>query len=72
MKVERRDLPACSRDTGWEKLKISSVACEGLPAAKRYVIDMTSSNGKRNEAARSEHVASAMSRMDCTIADRIA
>ena len=36
------------------------------------MIDMTSSNGKKNEAARSEHVASAMSRMACTIADRIA
>ena len=36
------------------------------------MIDMTSSNGKRNEAARSEHMAPAMSRMACTIADRIA
>ena len=34
-------------------------------------MDMTSSNGK-NEAARSEHVASAMPRMACTIAGRIA
>ena len=36
------------------------------------MIDLTSSNGKRNEAARSEHVTMAMSRMACTIADRIA
>ena len=35
-------------------------------------MDMTSFNGKKNEAARSEHVASAMPRMACTIADRIA
>ena len=36
------------------------------------MIDMTSSNGKRNEAARSEHVALVLSRMAYTIADRIA
>ena len=36
------------------------------------MIDMTSSNGKKNKAARSEHVVSAMSRMACTIADIIA
>ena len=71
MKVEGRDLPACSRDAGWEKLKTSSAACEGPPAAERSVIDMTSSNWKRNEAVRSEHVAPAMSRMACTIGDRI-
>ena len=72
MKVERRDLPACSRDADLEKLKTSSAACEGPLAAERSMIDMTSSNGKRNEAARSEHVALAISRMACTIADRIA
>ena len=72
MKVERRDIPAFSRDAGWEKLKTSSAACEGSPTAERSVIDMTSSNGKSNEAARSEHKASAMSRMACTISDRIA
>ncbi|KAM1888033.1 hypothetical protein ACFX13_046204 [Malus domestica] len=72
MKVERRDLPTYSRDVGWEKLKNSSTTCEGLPAAERFVIDMTYSNGKRNEAARSEHVALAMSRMACTIANKIA
>ena len=72
MKMERRDLPVCSRDAGWEKLKTLSAACEGPPAAERSVIDMTSSNRKRNEAARSEHVTLAMSRMACTIADRIA
>ena len=72
MKVERRDLPACLRDAGWEKLKPSSAACEGPPAAEKSVIDMTSSNGKRNKAARFEYVALAMSRMACTIADRVA
>ncbi|KAM2599611.1 hypothetical protein TB2_038006 [Malus domestica] len=44
----------------------------GLLVAEIPMIDMTSSNGKKNEAARSEHVASAMSRMTCTIADSIA
>ena len=72
MKVERRDLPVCSRDVGWEKLKTSSAACEGPPTVERFVIDMTSSNGKRNEDARSEHMAPAMSWMACTIANRIA
>ena len=42
----------CSRDVGWEKLKTLSAACEGPHAAERSVIDMTSSNGKINEAAR--------------------
>ncbi|KAM2967835.1 hypothetical protein FF1_028052 [Malus domestica] len=36
------------------------------------MIDITSSNGKKNEAARSEPVAPAMSRMAIKIADRIA
>ena len=52
MKVERRDLSACSRDAGWKKLKTISAACEGPPATEKSMIDMTSSNGKRNEAAR--------------------
>ena len=72
MKMERRDLLACSRYASWEKLKTSSAACEGPPAAERPVMDMTSFNGKKNEAARSEHVASAMPKMACTIADRTA
>ena len=72
MKVEIRDLPACSRDAGWKKLKTSSFACEGQPAAERSVIDMTPTNGKRNEVARAEHMAPAMSRMACTIVDIIA
>ncbi|KAM2079622.1 hypothetical protein ACFX1R_027110 [Malus domestica] len=72
MKVERRYLHSCSRYASWEKLKTSSAACKGPPTAKRPVMDMTSSNGKKNEVARSEHVASAMPRMACMIADRIA
>ena len=69
--MERRDLPAYSRDAGWEKLKTLSAAGEGLPATERFVIDMTSSNGKRNEATRSKNVAPTMSRMTCMIADII-
>ncbi|KAM1764363.1 hypothetical protein ACFX11_003624 [Malus domestica] len=54
-----------------KKMKISSVAHKGPPAAERPVIDLTSSNGKKNKAARSEHVGPSMSRMASTIADRI-
>ena len=68
--MERRDLPACSRDASWEKLKTSSAACEGPPAAERPVRDMTYSNRKKNEAARSE--GHDFFRMACTIVDRIA
>ncbi|KAM1397325.1 hypothetical protein ACFX2I_014921 [Malus domestica] len=53
-------------------LKTSSVPREGPPSAERPVIDMISSNGKKNEVVRSEHVAPAMSRMASTTADRIA
>ncbi|KAM2599072.1 hypothetical protein TB2_037538 [Malus domestica] len=53
------------------KLKTSSAAREGLPAAKKPVIDMTFSNGKKNKAAKSELVAPTMSRIASTIADRI-
>ncbi|KAM1053769.1 hypothetical protein ACFX2I_001182 [Malus domestica] len=55
-----------------KKLKTSSDAREGPPATERPVIDMTSSNGKKKEAAKSEYVASAMSRMANMIDDRIA
>ncbi|KAM2349302.1 hypothetical protein ACFX1X_012823 [Malus domestica] len=55
-----------------KKLKTSSVALEGPPAAERPMIDMTSSNKKTNEAARSEPMAPTMSRMVSTTADRIA
>ncbi|KAB2616953.1 copper-transporting ATPase HMA5 [Pyrus ussuriensis x Pyrus communis] len=46
-----------------KKLKTSSAARRGLPAAERPVIDMTSTNGKKNEATRSKPVAPAMLRM---------
>ncbi|KAM2437914.1 hypothetical protein ACFX1W_014976 [Malus domestica] len=52
-------------------LKTSSVAREGPPIAERPVNDMISSNGKKNKAVRSEHVAPAMSRMASMTADRI-
>ncbi|KAM2954101.1 hypothetical protein FF1_032425 [Malus domestica] len=55
-----------------KKLKNSSAVCEGSPVVERLVIDTTSSNGKKNKAARSEHVALAMSRMANLIADNIA
>ncbi|KAM2295253.1 hypothetical protein ACFX1S_035085 [Malus domestica] len=55
-----------------KKLKTSFAAREGPPAAERPVIDMTSSNGKKNEVARSEPVAPAMLRMASAIANRIA
>ncbi|KAM1221805.1 hypothetical protein ACFX2J_009415 [Malus domestica] len=55
-----------------KKLKTSSVAHEGPPTAERPVIDVSSSNRKKNEAARTEPMAPAMSRMASTTADRIA
>ena len=54
-----------------KKPKTSFAAHEGPFATKRYVIDMTSSNGKKCKAARSEHVASSMLRMASTIVDKI-
>ncbi|KAM1444322.1 hypothetical protein ACFX2I_040486 [Malus domestica] len=54
-----------------KKLKTSSIIHEGLLAAERPVIDMISSNRKKTEAARSEPVAPAMSRMASMIADMI-
>ncbi|KAM2063875.1 hypothetical protein ACFX16_027346 [Malus domestica] len=54
-----------------EKKPKTSFACAGSPIASRLVIDLTFSNGMKNEAARSEHVVHAMSRMASTIADRI-
>ena len=48
-----------------KKLKTSS-------AAERPMIDLTSSNGKKNEVARSERVMSAMLKMASTIVDKIA
>ena len=55
-----------------KKLKTSSIVREDPPTAERPVIDMTSSNEKKNKAARSELVAPAMSRTANTITDMIA
>ncbi|KAM1639082.1 hypothetical protein ACFXTN_008411 [Malus domestica] len=54
-----------------KKPKTSFAAHKGPLATKRYVIDMTSSNGKKCKAARSKHVASSMLRMASTIVDKI-
>ncbi|KAM1022320.1 hypothetical protein ACFX2A_044357 [Malus domestica] len=54
-----------------EKKPKTSFACTGSPTASRLVIDLTFSNGTKNEAPRSEHVAPAMSKMASMIADRI-
>ncbi|KAM0973384.1 hypothetical protein FF1_016732 [Malus domestica] len=54
-----------------EKKPKTSFARAGSLTASRLVIDLTFSKGMKNEAARSEHVASAISRMASTIADRI-
>ncbi|KAM1276893.1 hypothetical protein ACFX13_030059 [Malus domestica] len=54
-----------------KKPKTSFAARVGSLTASKLVIDLTFSKGTKNEAARSEHVAPAMSRMTSTIADRI-
>ncbi|KAM1620613.1 hypothetical protein ACFXTN_017574 [Malus domestica] len=54
-----------------KKPKTSFAARAGSPTASRLVINLTLSKGTKNEAARFEHVAPAMSRMAGTIADRI-
>ncbi|KAM1365385.1 hypothetical protein ACFX2F_043813 [Malus domestica] len=55
-----------------KKLKNSSTTHDDLPAVERLVIGMTSSDGKKNKATRSEHVASSMLRMASAIVDKIA
>ena len=55
-----------------KKLKTSTAAHEGLLVTKRCVISMTSSNRKRDEAARSEPMAPTMSRVANSIDDNIA
>ncbi|KAM2542454.1 hypothetical protein TB2_021880 [Malus domestica] len=55
-----------------KKLKTSSAGREGLPATKRPVIDLTSSDWKKNEVAKSEPMTFAMPKMTSTIADKIA
>ncbi|KAM1518061.1 hypothetical protein ACFX1X_021423 [Malus domestica] len=68
---KKRSSPSAHEMPVKKKLKTSSAAHEGPPATERYVIDMTSSNGKKNKVARSEHVASSMLRMASTIVDKI-
>ncbi|KAM2844241.1 hypothetical protein COP1_026838 [Malus domestica] len=65
---------SCLHKRCWlrKKSKTSSTAREDPFAAERLVIDMTSSNGKKNEAARSELVAPSMPRMASTFVDKIA
>ncbi|KAM2710162.1 hypothetical protein EV2_047756 [Malus domestica] len=72
MKVDRRDPPCLLKRCRLRKLKTSFAVCKGPPAAESPVIGMTSSNGKKNEAVRSEHMAPTMLRMACTIVDNVA
>ena len=53
-------------------MKTSFTAREGLPAVEWPMIDLTSSNGKKNEAVRSEPVTPSMLEMASMIADKIA
>ncbi|KAB2605672.1 hypothetical protein D8674_005389 [Pyrus ussuriensis x Pyrus communis] len=69
---KKRSSPSAQEMLLKKELKTSSVTSEGPPAVEKLVIDMTSSNGKKNEAAKSEPVASAMSRMANSIVDNIA
>ncbi|KAM2805689.1 hypothetical protein COP1_046404 [Malus domestica] len=62
-------LPA--QETLAEKKPKTYFALAGSLTASRLVIDLTFSKWTKNEAARFEHVASTMSRMASTIADRI-
>ncbi|KAM2748691.1 hypothetical protein EV2_027685 [Malus domestica] len=55
-----------------KKLKTSSTAHDDLSVVERPVIGITSSNGKKNEAARSEHVVPSMLRIASTIVNKIA
>ncbi|KAB2617180.1 hypothetical protein D8674_013049 [Pyrus ussuriensis x Pyrus communis] len=66
---KKRSSPSAQEMLVKKKLKTSSAAREVPPAIERPVIDMTSSNGKKNKTARSEPVAPAMSRMDNSIVD---
>ncbi|KAM2997164.1 hypothetical protein FF2_043885 [Malus domestica] len=69
---KKRSSPPTHEISVKKKLKTTFAAHKGPPATERYVIDMTSSNGKKNKAARSEHVVSSMLRMASTIVDKIA
>ena len=51
---KKRSSPPTQEMPVEKKLKTSSAAREDPSAAERPVIGMTSSNGKKNEAARSE------------------
>ena len=55
-----------------KKLKTSFAAHEGPPPADKFVIDLTSSKGKKDEAPRYEPVTPAVPNMANTIVDRIA
>ena len=59
---KKRSSPPTQEMPVEKKLKTSFAALEGPLADERLVIDMTSSNGKKNGAARSELVVRAMSR----------
>ncbi|KAB2635293.1 hypothetical protein D8674_025827 [Pyrus ussuriensis x Pyrus communis] len=67
---KKRSSPSAQEMLVKKKLKTSSIAREGPPVIERSVIDMTSSNGKKNKAARSEPVAPAMLRMANSIVDK--
>ncbi|KAM2919777.1 hypothetical protein COP2_041703 [Malus domestica] len=54
-----------------KKPKTSSAAREGPPATEMFVIDLTSSKGKKDKAARSKPVTSAMLKIASTIVDKI-
>ena len=73
MKVERRDLPHLFKRCRFEeKLETFSAAHECPPATERSVTGITYSNRKRDDAARSESVAPAMSRMADSIVNSTA
>ncbi|KAM1845079.1 hypothetical protein ACFX13_019413 [Malus domestica] len=69
---KKRPFPPAQEMSVEKKMKTSSAAREGPFAVKRYVIDLTSSNGKKSEAIKSEPMMSAMPKMASTITDRIA
>ena len=69
---KKRSSPPTQEMLVKKKLKTSFATRVGPPAAEWPMIDMTSSNGKKNKAARSKHVAPAMSRMANSIVNSIA
>ncbi|KAM2026777.1 hypothetical protein ACFX1T_019165 [Malus domestica] len=69
---KKRSSPPTQEMLVEKKLNTSSTTSKGPPTVERPVIDMNSSNGKKNKAVKSVSMAPAMSRMASTIADRIA